>query len=215
MTRPPVHDQQVLREVDRVEIQLRTGRVELSGQRRSTVRLRTTTRSRWRDRPLSVRHDDGCLSIDGLRSAARIELALPPNLAVRVRLRDGDITLWGASGTLSLSTDRGQVTGRDLGAEPPAAADELAAHPPGPSAITAHARTGAISLHLRTSPASVDAAAAGNVVVVLPRGSYRVDASAATGEPLVEVEQGAGPPLRLSSSAGTVRVMPDAGPLPI
>lgn len=215
MSRPPARDQQVLSGIDRVEVRLGAGRVELSGQRRSSVRLRTTTRTHWRDRPLVVRHDAGCLSIDGPRSTARVELALPPDLTVRVRLRDGDITLWGASGTLELLTQRGQVTGRDLGPEPPAAGNELAAGMSGPTTISAQASDGAINLHLRAEPGSVEATARGNVVVVLPRGSYHVDAAAGQGAPLVEVEQGAGPPLRLASRAGSVRVTPDTGPLPI
>lgn len=184
--------------------------MELLGQRRSSVRLRTTTRRRWYDGPLVVRLDAGGLFIEGARSTARVELALPPGVPARVRLRTGDVTLWGASGALDLDTGRGQIAARDLGPDPSAPPGENA-----PTSVLARATGGPVNLHLRAQPDRVEVDAGGNVALVVPHGCYHVQATAARGAPVVEVAQGDGPLLRLVSRTGSVRIAADAGPAPI
>ncbi len=216
MARPPLREQQVVRSAQRVAVELRAGRLELSGQSRSSIRLRTTTRKRWYDRPLTVHEDGGTLRVAGPRSHARVELGLPPATGVSARLRTGDVTLWGASGALELVTGRGLIAGRDLGADGPSGKG-AGALPAGSAAtsIVARVEDGTVRIHLRAVPTAVDIVAGGHVALVLPPGTYAVQTEAGAGRPVVEVEQGDGPLLRVVSRAGTVRVVSDAGALPI
>lgn len=212
MPRPPARDQQVLRDVTEVVVDLRGGRVELAGQQRATVRLRTTARTRWWDRPVGVQVEAGRMTVGGRRTTARVELALPHGMPVRVRLRRGDVTLWGASGRLDLATGDGQVAGRDIG-DAGDIGDTAPAAPPATSVLV-RAPRGPVRLHLRSRPAGVDVVARDEVAVVVPAGGYDVQARAAVGAPEIDdalTTAAAGPTLHVESRRRTVRVVADAG----
>ncbi|TDD94836.1 DUF4097 family beta strand repeat-containing protein [Actinomadura rubrisoli] len=121
-------------------------------------------------------------------------VALPPDVTVTARTREGDITVHNLSGALAMNTSAGDISGTGLaGAQ-----------------ITAATGAGNVQLAFGRAPARVEAVStAGQVDVNVPRGqSYLVQTGAKEGGTSVQVPQSpsAGHLIIARSSAGDVRV---------
>jgi hypothetical protein len=102
------------------------------------------------------------------RCKADLELAIPFDADVVVRSDAGDLSARRLAGHLQLSTNTGDVTGRDLN----------------PAAARATTDAGNVDLDFTTEPVSVNASSdVGNVLVTVPPGGeYRVDATTDSGD---------------------------------
>lgn len=174
-----------------IDIRVGRGSVELGHTARDEVRVRSTVPTLGR---LRIFGGPGYrLSSYGLRihaRRARLQVDLPADLIVRVRVRRGQITSWGAGGDLTLvSGDR--VACREL------------------RATIATARGREVSLHFAAAPQRV-AVEAGRAVIALPGGPYAVTAPAGAE---VTVPREAGALREIIVRALDARVLAAARPL--
>ena len=142
----------------RLEIQVGAGRVELGYAKGDHVRVRwTVPTTRWGRAGAAPRFTAGA---DGLRirsRRARLRVDLPTGLRVRVRVRRGQITSWGADAELDLAVKQGNIAGREL------------------LSRLAWAQAPDVNLHFTAEPELVRVTGE-QIVVALPGGPYVVTA---------------------------------------
>lgn len=112
--------------------------------------------------------------------------------AVKTHAGSGEIQLVEIGGNVDVETSSGDVDGRNIRAQD----------------VRAHSSSGGVALELLT-PRTVDAdTSSGNVELTVPRGVYRVDANADSGEENIEVarDPSAQRQLTLSTSSGDITV---------
>lgn len=209
-------------EVAAVRIAIAAGRIEIGSRRRPDVRVRTTlARSGWRARWAAlrppavpgarvVRPDGG--AADGRTSGegavldlsydepvdVRVQVDVPAGLRVEAAVTDGDVTLWGVAGDLVLSVGRGVLAGRDLG----------------PGTVRADNAGGEVNLHFRVAPVAADVdSTSGPALLVLPAGTYRVDAEPSA-EVTVDLDPGSESVIRVRSG-GRSAILAATGSEPI
>lgn len=189
----------IARHIERVVVLTDTGHVNLVGSEGARVMVRQKLRWIWR-KPRVFTHVDGttltvsaqCPGSSTLnRCKADLDLAIPFDADVVVRGDSGDIAAERLAGHLDLTTDSGDVAGRDLN----------------PTVVTATTDAGNVDLDFATQPVSVRANSdSGDVDVTVPAGGeYRVDATSDGGD--VQV-QGI---LRNDHAGRTINATADAG----
>ena len=129
------------------------------------------------------------------RCKADLDLAIPFDADVVVSGDSGDIAAERLAGHLQLTTDSGDVNGRDLN----------------PITVRATTDAGHVNLDFTTPPVSVSANSnSGNVLVTVPAGGeYRVDATTNAGDVTVEGilrNDHAGRSITATADAGDVTV---------
>jgi len=189
----------VARHIERVVVSADTGHVNLSGSKGSRVMVRQKLRWLWRKPSVSTRVEGSTLTVSAQcpgsstlnRCKADLDLAIPFDADVVVRGDSGDISAERLAGHLELTTDSGDVAGRDLN----------------PTTVKATTNAGNVDLEFATQPVSVHANSdSGDVDVTVPAGGeYRVDAATTAGD--VEV-QGI---LRNDHAGRTITATADAG----
>jgi hypothetical protein len=173
----------------RLIVRVVKGRVEIGASPDGVARVRWQIR---RGEP-RIRAGRSALRISGRR--IRLMLDLPPELAVTVRLRQGDVTSWGAGNDLDVRARPGRFICREL------------------LASSVRGRAEAISLHFAAAPTSVDAAG-DSVVVTVPPGPYAIDAPAGA-EVTADATAVAVPAGRLVARGRDVRLLTAVDPLPL
>jgi hypothetical protein len=170
----------ISRHIERVVIRAGTGHVKLEGTEAPRVMVRENLQWLWRRPHVRTSVRGSVLSVGARcpdtgtvnRCKADLDLAIPFDADVIVRGDSGDISAERLAGHLQLTTDSGDVNGRDL------------------NAITARATTNAgnVDLDFTTQPVSVSANSdSGDVLVTVPvGGEYRVDATTDAGDVNVE-----------------------------
>lgn len=189
----------VARHIDRVVVSADTGHVNLSGSEGSRVMVREKLRWLWRKPSVSTRVEGSTLTVSAQcpgsstlnRCRADLDLAIPFDADVVVRGDSGDISAERLAGHLELTTDSGDVAGRDLN----------------PTTVKATTNAGNVDLEFATQPVSVHANSdSGDVDVTVPAGGeYRVDAATTAGDVKV---QGI---LRNDHAGRTITATADAG----
>ncbi len=197
-----------VRSVTAVEVAVARGRIEIGSRPGSDVRVRTTVSLQgWRARLAHRRPpripepsvDDGVLRIRAPQGLVRVQVDVPPGCRVHASVDRGDLTMWGVAGELDLSVGRGILAGRDLAA----------------SRVRAVNGGGEVNLHFAVVPDDVDASTvSGAVLLVLPDGSYRVDADPGA-EVTVPVRDDGASTVRAHSNQGSVSVLVATGSEPI
>lgn len=189
----------VARHIERVVVSADTGHVNLSGSKGSRVMVRQKLRWLWRKPSVSTRVEGSTLTVSAQcpgsstlnRCKADLDLAIPFDADVVVRGDSGDISAERLAGHLELTTDSGDVAGRDLN----------------PTIVKATTNAGNVDLEFATQPVSVHANSdSGDVDVTVPAGGeYRVDAATTAGDVNV---QGI---LRNDHAGRTITATADAG----
>lgn len=192
--------------VQRVVVRLDSGRVEIGSRKGRSVRMRTTAAvDGWRARFARRRDPEapGAVLADGVlelrpRGQVRAQVDVPPGVRVEAEVGRGDLTLWGAGGDLQLTVGQGILVARDLVA----------------SAVRASNAAGEVNLHFAAVPELVEATSGtGPVLLVLPAGSYAVDADDSA-EVTVAVDPAAARRIR-TRSGGRTAVLSALGSEPI
>jgi DUF4097 and DUF4098 domain-containing protein YvlB len=199
LTHERTTDATIARHIERVVIRADTGHVNVRGSEGSRVMVRQKLRWLWRKPRVSTRVDGSTLTVSARcpvsstlnRCKADLDLAIPFDADVVVRGDSGDISAERLAGHLELTTDSGNVAGRDLN----------------PTVASATTDAGNVDLEFSTQPVSVHANSdSGDVDVTVPAGGeYRVDATTDAGD--VEV-QGI---LRNDHAGRTITATADAG----
>ena len=189
----------IARHIDRVVVLADTGHVNLIGSEGARVVVGQKLRWMWRRPRISTHVAGSTLTVSAEcpgsstlnRCKADLDLAIPFDADVVVRGDSGDIAAERLAGHLDLTTDSGDVAGRDLN----------------PTVVTATTDAGNVDLDFATQPVSVRANSdSGDVDVTVPAGGeYRVDATSDGGD--VEV-QGI---LRNDHAGRTINATADAG----
>lgn len=169
----------VAQPVQRVLIRADSGNVDVRAGLTDNVVIER--RDRWLlERPdvETELRSDGTLVIesacDGLGLVLRCEtdfaIAAPSNVDIEVDGSAGDVALRGLRGRVRVETDAGDITASRLE----------------PDVLDARTEVGDVTLDIFGAPARTNVSTeAGDVNVVVPYGSYRVDAHADAGETLV------------------------------
>jgi putative adhesin len=196
-------DRAIASHIERVVVRADTGHVNLSGAEGSRVVVSERLRWIWRKPRISMRVDGSTLIVSAEcpgsstlnRCKADLDLAIPFDADVVVRGDSGDISAERLAGHLDLTTDSGDVAGRDLN----------------PTVVKATTDAGNVDLDFATQPVSVSANSdSGDVDVTVPAGGeYRVDATTDAGD--VEVDgilrnDHAGRSITATADAGDVTV---------
>lgn len=164
LRRPPLSAVRTVNGVGAVEVRLAAGRVEIGEDERTDARVDLTVRRRVGRALPRLAVADGTLRLDGETSEARLRLRLPPATPVRVELRAGEISMWGAAGDLVLVTETATIAARELSGQ----------------RVTARTATGDVSLHFTGAPARLAVTGGpGAITVVLPDGQYAVEVESA------------------------------------
>ena len=189
----------IAQHIERVVVRADTGHVNLSGSEGSRVVVREKLRWMWRKPHVSTSVEGSTLTVSAEcpgtstlnRCKADLDLAIPFDADVVVRGDSGDISAERLAGHLELTTDSGDVAGRDLN----------------PTTAQATTDAGNVDLEFATQPVSVHANSdSGDVDVTVPAGGeYRVDATATAGDVKV---QGI---LRNDHAGRTITATADAG----
>jgi hypothetical protein len=189
----------IARHIERVVVLTDTGHVNLIGSEGARVMVRQKLRWMWRKPRVSTHVDGATLTVSAQcpgsstlnRCKADLDLAIPFDADVVVRGDSGDIAAERLAGHLSLTTDSGDVAGRDLN----------------PTVVAATTDAGNVDLDFATQPVEVRANSdSGDVDVTVPAGGeYRVDATSDGGD--VQV-QGI---LRNDHAGRTINATADAG----
>jgi hypothetical protein len=176
LTHDRTTDTTIARHIERVVVRADTGHVSLSGAEGTRVMVREKLRWIWRKPRVSTRVDGSTLTVSAEcpgsstlnRCKADLDLAIPFDADVVVRGDSGDISADRLAGHLELTTDSGNVDGRDLN----------------PATVKATTNAGNVDLDFSTEPVSVHANSdSGDVDVTVPAGGeYRVDASTDGGD---------------------------------
>jgi DUF4097 and DUF4098 domain-containing protein YvlB len=193
----------IARHIERVVVRADTGHVNLSGSEGARVRVREKLRWIWRKPRVSTRVAGATLMVSAEcpgsstlnRCKADLDLAIPFDADVVVRGDSGDISAERLAGHLELTTDSGDVAGRDLN----------------PTTLKATTDAGNVDLEFATQPVSVRANSdSGDVAVTVPAGGeYRVDATTDAGDVTVEGilrNDHAGRSITATADAGDVTV---------
>ena len=141
----------------RLDIQVHAARVELGQAKGDQVRVRWTVPMRFGRAGPGPRFASGP---DGLRircRRARLRVDIPSGMSVRVRVRRGQITSWGAEAELDLAIKEGNVACREL------------------LSPSVKVRAPEVNLHFAGAPQLVDVTSK-QVVIALPGGPYDVRA---------------------------------------
>ncbi|MCI0688150.1 MAG: DUF4097 domain-containing protein [Sporichthyaceae bacterium] len=151
---------------------------------------------------VEVESGSGTISVEGVRGSVRAEAGSGDVTArgitgnVELSTGSGTITVTEVSGTVTVDADSGDINARELTGN-----------------IEAHTGSGTIDVRL-ASPASVTAdAGSEDISVTVPEGSYRVLASADSGDRTVSVPDQPGAPnsLDVHTGSGTVTVRSAGG----
>jgi DUF4097 and DUF4098 domain-containing protein YvlB len=193
----------IARHIERVVVRADTGHVNLSGSEGARVRVREKLRWIWRKPRVSTRVAGATLMVSAEcpgsstlnRCKADLDLAIPFDADVVVRGDSGDISAERLAGHLELTTDSGDVAGRDLN----------------PTTLKATTDAGNVDLEFATQPVSIRANSdSGDVAVTVPAGGeYRVDATTDAGDVTVEGilrNDHAGRSITATADAGDVTV---------
>ena len=189
----------IAQHIERVVVRADTGHVNLSGSEGSRVVVREKLRWMWRKPHVSTSVEGSTLTVSAEcpgtstlnRCKADLDLAIPFDADVVVRGDSGDISAERLAGHLELTTDSGDVAGRDLN----------------PTTVKATTDAGNVDLEFATQPVSVHANSdSGDVDVTVPAGGeYRVDATTNAGDVKVEGI------LRNDHAGRTITATADAG----
>jgi Putative adhesin len=189
----------IAQHIERVVVRAETGSVDVHGTQSARVMVRGELRWMWRKPHLWTRVSGSTLFVSAEcpttaalnRCKADLDLAIPFDADVVVRGDSGDISAERLAGHLSLTTDSGDIEGRDLN----------------PSTVTATTDAGNVDLDFSTQPVSISANSdSGDVDVTVPAGGeYRVDATTEGGDVAVEGI------LRNDHAGRTIRATADAG----
>jgi putative adhesin len=189
----------IAQHIERVVVRADTGHVNLSGSEGSRVVVREKLRWMWRKPHVSTSVEGSTLTVSAEcpgtstlnRCKADLDLAIPFDADVVVRGDSGDISAERLAGHLELTTDSGDVAGRDLN----------------PTTAKATTDAGNVDLEFATQPVSVHANSdSGDVDVTVPAGGeYRVDATTTAGDVKVEGI------LRNDHAGRTITATADAG----
>jgi DUF4097 and DUF4098 domain-containing protein YvlB len=187
------------RHIERVVVVADAGHVNLTGSESARVTVTEKLRWIWRKPRIAARVNGSTLTVSAdcpgsstlNRCKADLDLAIPFDADVIVRGDSGDISAERLAGHLDLTTDSGDVDGRDLN----------------PSVVTATTDAGNVNLDFATQPVEVRANSdSGDVEVSVPAGGeYRVDATSDGGD--VEVHG----ILRNDHAGRTIVATADAG----
>ncbi len=168
------------RHIERVVVRAGTGNVHLEGTEAPRVRVRETLQWLWRRPHVRTRLSGSTLIVDARcpdtgpvnRCKADLDLAIPFDADVVVQGDSGDISAERLAGHVRLTTDSGDVRGRDLN----------------PISVRATTDAGNVQLDFTTQPVSISANSdSGDVDVTVPAGGeYRVDATTDAGDVTVE-----------------------------
>jgi DUF4097 and DUF4098 domain-containing protein YvlB len=164
------------RHIERVVVHAGTGNVHLEGTSSARVTVRQHLQWMWRRPHVTTAVRGTTLAVSGScphsgpvnRCKADLDLAIPFDADVVVQGDSGDIVAERLAGHLDLTTDSGDVGGRDLN----------------PISVRATTNAGDVSLDFTTEPVSVQANSdSGDVRVIVPTGGeYRVDATTEAGD---------------------------------
>jgi hypothetical protein len=189
----------IAQHIERVVVRADTGHVNLSGSEGSRVVVREKLRWMWRKPHVSTSVEGSTLTVSAEcpgtstlnRCKADLDLAIPFDADVVVRGDSGDISAERLAGHLELTTDSGDVAGRDLN----------------PTTVKATTDAGNVDLEFATQPVSVHANSdSGDVDVTVPAGGgYCVDATTTAGDVKVEGI------LRNDHAGRTITATADAG----
>ena len=193
----------IARHIERVVVRASTGHVNLSGSEGSRVRVGEKLQWIWRKPRVSTQLRGATLTVSAdcpgsstlNRCKADLDLAIPFDANVVVRGDSGDIAAERLAGHLQLTTDSGNVAGRDLN----------------PTVAVATTNAGNVDLGFSTQPVTVRANSdSGDVTVTVPAGGeYRVDATTNSGDVKVEGvlrNDHAGRSITATADAGDVTV---------
>jgi hypothetical protein len=164
------------RHIERVVVHAGTGNVHLEGAEGARVMVRRHLQWMWRRPHVSSAVHGTTLAVSAScpdsgpvnRCKADLDLAIPFDTDVVVQGDSGDIVAERLAGHLDLTTDSGNVGGRDLN----------------PISVRATTNAGDVGLDFTTEPVSVQANSdSGDVRVTVPAGGeYRVDATTEAGD---------------------------------
>jgi DUF4097 and DUF4098 domain-containing protein YvlB len=193
----------IARHIERVVVRADTGHVNLSGSEGSRVVVRSQLRWMWSRPRVATRVEGSTLRVSAdcpgsstlNRCKADLDLAIPFDADVVVQGDSGDILADRLAGHLDLTTDSGDVAGRDLN----------------PTVLSATTDAGNVDLEFTTQPVSVHANSdSGDVDVTVPAGGeYRVDATTDAGDVTVDGilrNDHAGRSITATADAGDVTV---------
>ena len=193
----------IARHIERVVVRADTGHVNLSGSEGSRVVVREQLRWMWSRPRVATRVEGSTLHVSAdcpgsstlNRCKADLDLAIPFDADVVVQGDSGDILADRLAGHLDLTTDSGDVSGRDLN----------------PTVLKATTDAGNVDLEFATQPVSVHANSdSGDVEVTVPAGGeYRVDATTDAGDVTVDGilrNDHAGRSITATADAGDVTV---------
>ncbi|PSL06066.1 putative adhesin [Haloactinopolyspora alba] len=208
--------------IDRVEIDVATGHVEIVGSPAGETALEFEVESGWsRDGRVEHDVDDGTLRVHGgcdsgvflgLWCESDVTVTVPTDAVVTAEASAGSISATGLSGTTELEASAGEIRIEDQ-------TGPLTAHSAGGrvtvdglatdvAKVTSSA--GPVTVHAVRAPDSLDAeSSADDVTVTLPDDvSYDVESDSSTGDATVGVPTAAGSvyKVRAFSSAGAVDV---------
>lgn len=218
------HDTVTIEErIDRVEIDVSSGRVEIVGSPSGETRLDFSVKSGWsRDggidhavvgRTLQV--TGGCDSgiFLGIWCESDVTITVPASAVVTADASAGTLVVDGLAGETSLESDAGSITVTDQRGALTAHSDAGEVLVTGLDAEVAKVTSsaGSVSVAAVSAPLSLDAeSSAGSVRVSVPSGiSYDVETDSAVGREVVSVDTVSGAPheIRAFSSAGSVEVV--------
>jgi len=189
---------EVASEVSRVELRVDTGSVRVVGVPAGS-RVQVSRRARAFPDARAVHQDvsDGVLRIDARCGGAldcRIdhELRVGPTVALVLQLDDGDVELDGVLGDLDIEVGLGKVTGVGLGG----------------AEVDVRTEGGGIDLGFTAAPTRLTAnAAAGDVALRVPGGTYRCDlAEAVASASGLRCDEAAPRTIAASTAVGKLRV---------
>jgi DUF4097 and DUF4098 domain-containing protein YvlB len=193
----------IARHIERVVVRADAGHVNLTGSEGARVRVGQKLQWIWSKPRVSTRLTGSTLTVSAQcpgsstlnRCKADLDLAIPFDADVVVRSDSGDIAAERLAGHLHLTTDSGDVEGRDLN----------------PTVANATTNAGNVDLSFATQPVRVRANSdSGDVTVTVPAGGeYRVDAISKGGDVQVEGilrNDHAGRSITATADAGDVTV---------
>ncbi len=181
--------------ITRVEIDLDAGKVELSGSG-TEVGAAGTVDSRWADSPPEIVHylEDGVLHVIGRCSevvvACRVDVTLvvPAGADIGVHTGLGDVTVRGSLGDVEAQTDFGDLVLEDDagGILVEAGSGDITGTGIFSENVSARTGEGEVAIELLTAPIRADLRTdRGDIALVVPAGSYRIEADAGNGDVVI------------------------------
>lgn len=210
--------------VDRVEIDVSSGRVEIVGSPSGETRLDFSVQSGWsRDGGIDHSVAGGVLRVTGgcdsgpfgVWCESDVTITVPSSASVSADASAGTLVVSGLSGETSLNSAGGSIEVSDQRGPLTAHSDAGSVRVSGLDAdlVKATSSAGEVEIEAVSPPWSLDAeSSAGSVRVTLPGDvPYDVETDAAVGRELVTVDSapGARHEIRAFSSAGSVEVLSD------